>query len=99
MKSYKASMGEQEQRRLKQLEDESLRARHGKKEVLQRERAIKARHDREEENTDQSIVHSLYALEVKLKVGADRARHMLDQNVKLKAQDHNKRIEEVKVLS
>ena len=52
VKSYKAGMGEMEERRAKKIEDESLRARQGKKEVLQREKAIKARHDREEEDTD-----------------------------------------------
>ena len=90
-------MGEMEERRAKKIEEDQLRARHGKKEVLQREKAIKERHDREEEDADQSIVHSLYALEVKLKVGAERAKNWQDSNVKAKAQDHNKRIDEVKI--
>ena len=52
VKSYKASIEEQENRLKQKFDDENMRARNGKKEVIQREKAIKARHDREDDSID-----------------------------------------------
>ena len=52
VKSYKAGIEEQESRLKQKFDNENMRARNGKKEVLQREKAIKARHDREDDDID-----------------------------------------------
>ena len=43
--------------------------------MIKREREHKAKVDMDHERTDEAIVHSLYSLEVKLKVGQERAKN------------------------
>jgi len=42
---------------------------------------------------DEAIVHSLYSLEVKLKVGQERSKNWKDENIKGKAENHNRYID------
>ena len=62
-------MVELEERKKKADEDEEIKAGLGKKEFISRERAQKAQAEKNIDKTDEDIVHSLYSLEVKLKVG------------------------------
>jgi len=66
---------------------------------LARQRANLARQEEERQSVDQSIVQSLYSLEVKLKVGQDRSKNWKDQNLKGKAQNFNKRVDEIKSIN
>jgi hypothetical protein len=52
VKNYKAGIEEQENRLKQKFDNENLRARAGKNEVIKREQAIKARHDREDNSID-----------------------------------------------
>lgn len=63
---------------------------------MEREKAIQARRNEDKMSADQSIVEQLYSLEVKLKVGQQRAKNWTDENRKGKAQGFNKRVETIK---
>ena len=61
-----------------------------------RERAKKERLDNERDVTNEKILVQLYSHEAKIKVGQERAKNYQDENIKGKAENHNRRVEEVK---
>lgn len=95
-KSYKQNLIELEERRQKALQDATGKASLGKREFLEKERANIARFQEDQQNTDQSIVEQLYSLEVKLKVGQQRAKNWQDENRMGKAKNFNQRVETIK---
>ena len=54
------------------------------------------RHEEDVNSVDQSIVKSLYSLEVKLKVGQQRANNWQDENRKGKAAMFNQRVDHLR---
>jgi len=74
---------------MKALADQVVKTKNAGKEIIKREQAEFDRITNDRNNTDQSIVESLYSLEVKLKVGQMRAKNWQDHNRKEKAQFYN----------
>jgi len=93
VKNYKMNIQELEERRQKVSDAAQSKAKQGQREFLERERAQKVRLDEERLTTDQSIVQQLYSLEVKLKVGQERAKNWKNENLIAKAQEFNKRVD------
>ena len=96
VKTYKKNMADLEERQKKAVEDDEAQARQGKKEFIKRDRALQARANQDRELNDETIVHSLYSLEVKLKTGAERAKNWQNENIVGKAHNHVRRVEEVR---
>ena len=94
-KQFKASIAEVEDRKAKSLAHAESIAAQGKRDFLARERAAKERSANNTNQDDQAIVESLYTLEVKLKVGQQRAKNWHDKQVKEKAANFNKRVEDL----
>ena len=93
VQKFKANMIEIEERRQKHLQDENGKAARGQKDFIKRERALHALANQNKEMADEAIVHSLYSLEVKLKVGQERSKNWKDENIKGKAENHNRYID------
>ena len=89
IRSFKQNIQEVEDRIQKKQEFEDSKARQGQKDFKQRERDALARRKDDRVTADEQIVSQLYAVEVKLKVGQQRAKNWQDQNRKGKAEHFN----------
>ena len=98
VKKFKANMDELETRKKKMEDAELDKAKDARKEFANRQKAAKFRQE-QERREDEKIVHSLYNIEVKSKLGQDRAKNWTEHQIKGKAQTMNKRVDDLKSIA
>ena len=77
---------------------ENSRARQEKRSFIEKEQMAKMKQKEDQMMADQQIVKSLYSLEVKLKVGQQRAHTYQDQNIRKPAQASNQKVQNIQEM-
>ena len=77
---------------------ENSRARQEKRSFIEKEQMAKMKQKEDQMMADQQIVKSLYSLEVKLKVGQQRAHTYQDQNIRRPAQASNQKVQNIQEM-